>query len=151
VTIVDAHQHVWDLSVRGQPWLSAPRLAPIRRTFTLDDLRPCAQPAGVGSTMLVQTVALAAETAEMLTLADADPLVVGIRHQVQSEPDPDWLRCPDVIDGLRATADAGLCYDLVVQPRQLPAACHAAAAVPGLTLVIDHAGNPSADPGDLSR
>jgi L-fuconolactonase len=181
VAIVDAHQHVWDLSARGQPWLSAPRLAPIRRTFTLDDLRPFAQAAGVGATVLVQTVALAAETPEMLALTDADPLVagvvgwtdltspavaaelarlasgpggaclVGIRHQVQSEPDPDWLRRPDVIDGLRATAGAGLCYDLVVQPRQLPAACHAAAAVPDLTLVLDHAGNPPADPGDLSR
>ena len=48
--------------------------------------------------------------------------LVGIRHQVQSEPDPDWLRRPDVIRGLRAVAAAGLCYDLVVLPHQLPAA-----------------------------
>src|SRR6202034_3783436 len=54
--------------------------------------------------------------------------LVGIRHQVQSEPDPDWLRRPDVIHGLRAVAAAGLCYDLVILPHQLPAACHAAAA-----------------------
>jgi L-fuconolactonase len=69
--------------------------------------------------------------------------LVAIRHQVQSEPDQDWLRRPDVIRGLRAVAAAGLCYDLVVLPRQMPAASYAAAAVPELTLVLDHAGKPA--------
>jgi L-fucono-1,5-lactonase len=172
MTIIDAHHHVWDLAVRDQPWISGPAMAAIRRSFSLDDLRPYAAAAGVGATVLVQTVTVAAETPEMLALAAADPLVagvvgwtdltspavareldrlaagpgggrlVGIRHQVQSEPDPDWLRRPDVIRGLRAVAAAGLCYDLVVLPHQLPAAAHAAAAVPGLTLVLDHAGKP---------
>jgi L-fuconolactonase len=180
VTVIDAHQHVWDLAVRDQPWIAGRAMAAIRRTFTLDDLRPQAQAAGVGATVLVQTVTAAGETAEMLALADRDPLVagvvgwtdltspavsrelaalarapggrhlVGIRHQVQSEPDRDWLRRDDVISGLRAVAAAGLCYDLVVLPHQIPAAVHAAAAVPGLTLVLDHAGKPPAA-GDLSE
>ena len=172
MTVIDAHHHVWDLAVRDQPWISGPAMAAIRRSFTVNDLRPHAAAAGVGATVLVQTVDVAAETPEMLALAAADPLVAGvvgwtdltspaiageldrlaagpgggrlvsIRHQVQSEPDPDWLRRPDVIRGLRAVAAAGLCYDLVVLPHQLPAAAHAAAAVPGLTLVLDHAGKP---------
>ena len=179
MTIIDAHHHVWDLAVRDQPWISGPAMTAIRRSFTVDDLRPHAAAAGVGATVLVQTVDLTAETPEMLALADRDPLVagvvgwtdltspaiadaldrlaagpgggrlVGIRHQVQSEPDPDWLRRPDVIRGLRAVAAAGLCYDLVVRPHQLPAAVHAAAAVPGLTLVLDHAGKPRIG-GDLT-
>src|ERR1700728_4104896 len=161
LTVIDAHHHVWDLEVRDQPWLSGQEMAAIRRTFTVDDLRPAARAAGVGATVVVQTVTVAAETPELLALAAADPLVagvvgwtdltspaisdelarltngsgepgagrlVGIRHQVQSEPDPDWLRRPDVIHGLRAVAAAGLCYDLVILPHQLPAACHAAAA-----------------------
>ncbi len=179
MTVIDAHHHVWDLAVRDQPWLSGAGMAAIRRTFTVDDLRPAARAAGVGATVLVQTVTVAAETPEMLALADADPLVaavvgwtdltspaiadelarlaggpgggrlVGIRHQVQEEPDPDWLRRPDVIRGLRAVAAAGLAYDLVILPHQLPAATYAAAAVPGLTLVLDHAGKPDVG-GDLS-
>jgi L-fuconolactonase len=179
VTVIDAHHHVWDLAVRDQPWLSGPDMAAIRRTFTVDDLRPAARAAGVGATVLVQTVTVADETPEMLALAAADPLVAavvgwtdltspavadelarlaggpgggllaGIRHQVQSEPDPDWLRRPDVIRGLRAVAAAGLAYDLVIVPSQLPAATYAAAAVPGLTLVLDHAGKPEVG-GDLS-
>ncbi len=68
---------------------------------------------------------------------------------MQSEPDPDWLRRPDVIRGLRAVAAAGLAYDLVVLPHQIPAASYAAAAVPGLTLVLDHAGKPPIASGDL--
>jgi len=178
VTVIDAHHHVWDLAVRDQPWLAGPDTASIRRTFTVDDLRPAARAAGVDATVLVQTVTVAAETPEMLVLADADPLVAAvvgwtdltspavadelarlaggpggarlaaIRHQVQSEPDPDWLRRPDVIRGLRAVAAAGLAYDLVIRPHQLPAATYAAAAVPGLTLVLDHAAKPPVG-GDL--
>ena len=179
MTVIDAHHHVWDLAVRDQPWLGGPGLAPIRRSFTLDDLRPAAEAAGVGATVLVQTVTVAAETPELLALAAGDPLVAGVvgwtdltgpavaeelarladgpggdylagvRHQVQSEPDPDWLRRPDVIRGLRAVAAAGLCYDLVVRPHQIPAASYAAAAVPELTLVLDHAGKPPIADGDL--
>jgi len=180
MTVVDAHHHLWDLEVRDQPWIAGPDMAPIRRTFTLDDLRPAARAAGVGATVLVQTVTVAAETPEMLALAEAEPLVAGVvgwtdltspavsdelarltggpgggwlagvRHQVQSEPDPDWLRRPDVIRGLRAVAAAGLAYDLVIVPHQLPAAAYAAAAVPDLTLVLDHAGKPRIAGGDLS-
>jgi L-fuconolactonase len=179
MTVIDAHHHVWDLAVMDQPWLDGAAMAPIRRTFTVDDLRPDARAAGVGATVLVQTVTVPEETPQLLALAGGDPLVagvvgwtdltspaiadelarlmagpggehlVGIRHQVQSEPDPDWLRRPDVIRGLRAVAAAGLCYDLVVRPHQISAASHAAAAVPGLTLVLDHAGKPRMDGGDL--
>jgi L-fuconolactonase len=179
MTVIDAHHHVWDLAVRDQPWLSGAGMAAIRRTFTVDDLRPAARAAGVDATVLVQTVTVPGETPEMLALADADPLVagvvgwtdltspaaadelaklaggpggsrlVGIRHQVQEEPDPDWLRRPDVIRGLCAVAAAGMAYDLVILPHQLPAATYAAAAVPGLTLVLDHAGKPDIG-GDIA-
>ncbi|HEX3965539.1 MAG TPA: amidohydrolase family protein [Trebonia sp.] len=170
--VIDAHHHVWDLSVRDQDWITGPRMGAIRRSFCADDLRPAARAAGVTATVLVQTVTVPDETPEMLALAAADPLVAavvgwadltspavaddlarladvpggrylaGIRHQVQSEPDPDWLRRPDVIRGLRAVAAAGLCYDLIVTPHQLPAAAYAAAAVPELTMVLDHAAKP---------
>jgi L-fuconolactonase len=179
MTVIDAHHHLWDLTVRDQEWITGDRMAPIRRTFTLDELRPLAREAGVEATVLVQTVTRAQETPEMLALAADGSLVagvvgwtdltnpavaaelsrlaelpggrylIGIRHQVQSEPDPDWLRRPDVIRGLRAVAAAGLCYDLVVLPHQIAAASYAATAVPGLTMVLDHAGKPPIAGGDL--
>jgi L-fucono-1,5-lactonase len=178
--VIDAHHHVWDLELRDQDWIAGDDMAVIRRSFSVDDLRPQARAAGVTATVMVQTVTVADETPEMLAIAAADPLIagvvgwtdltaasivdaiaelrekpggehlVGIRHQVQSEPDPDWLRRPDVIRGLGAVADAGLAYDLVILPHQLPAATHAAMAVPHLTFVLDHAGKPPIASGELA-
>ncbi|MER7183497.1 amidohydrolase family protein [Streptomyces hyaluromycini] len=169
---IDAHHHVWDLSVRDQDWITGPELQPLRRNFTVEDLEPEAAAAGVTRTVLVQTITVPEETPEFLVLADTHDLVAGvvgwtdltrpdiaeelarlrelpggaylkgIRHQVQGEPDPEWLLRPDVGRGLTALADAGLVYDLIVQPHQLPAAVKAAETHPPLTFVLDHLGKP---------
>jgi L-fuconolactonase len=76
-------------------------------------------------------------------------LLVGVRHQVHDEPDPDWLVRDDVQRGLRAVEEAGLAYDLLVRPRELPAALRVARAFPGLRLVIDHIGKPPIASGEL--
>ena len=179
MNIIDAHHHVWDLTVRDQDWIRGPEMNSLRRSFSMADLRPEAERAGVTASVLVQTVTVRDETPEMLALAVSDPLVSavvgwtdltaesiaddlaalasgpggrylsGIRHQVQSEPDPGWLRRPDVLSGLRAVAAAGLCYDLVIRPHQLPAASSAAAAVPELFFILDHAGKPPIADGEL--
>jgi L-fuconolactonase len=176
---VDAHHHVWDLSVRDQDWITGPGLTPLRRDFTLADLAPEASAAGVDRTVLVQTVTVPEETPELLALAGTHHLVAGVvgwtdltrpdladelarlrelpggrhlkgvRHQVQSEADPQWLLRPDVLRGLAAVAAAGLVYDLVVRPHQLPACAGVAAALPGLTFVLDHAGKPPVASGTL--
>ncbi|MFD6925294.1 amidohydrolase family protein [Streptomyces sp. NPDC059944] len=169
---VDAHHHVWDLAVRDQDWITGAELQPLRRNFGMTDLEPEAVAAGVDRTVLVQTVTVAEETPEFLSLAERNPLVAGvvgwtdltrpdvadelarlrelpgghrlkgIRHQVQGERDPGWLLRPDVRRGLEAVAEAGLVYDLVVLPHQLPMCARAAAAHPGLTFVLDHLGKP---------
>lgn len=122
--VVDAHHHVWDLSVRDQDWIRGPELAPLRRDFTLADLEPEARAAGVAATVLVQTITVPEETPELLELAAGSELVagvvgwvdltapdvadrlaelragpggeylVGIRHQVQGEPDPAGWSAP---------------------------------------------------------
>jgi L-fuconolactonase len=175
--LIDAHHHVWDLSVRDQPWTAG--LAPLRRTFTVSELAEVARPAGVEATVLVQTVSVAEETPELLALAAADPLIagvvgwidlaaadaadalaalrerdggaslVGIRHQVQDEPDPDWLRRPDVRAGLQAVARAGLAYDLLTVPAQLPSAIDTVHALDELTFVLDHLSKPPIATGEL--
>lgn len=170
MTVVDAHHHVWDLSARDQDWI-APG-SPLRRNFTMADLAPEAAAAGVACTVLVQTVTVPEETPEFLALAAGHELIAGVvgwtdltrpdvadvlarllelpggshlkgvRHQVQGEPDPEWLLRPDVRRGLAAVADAGLVYDLVVLPHQLPACVKAAGSLPHLTFVLDHLGKP---------
>ncbi|MET9385543.1 amidohydrolase family protein [Streptomyces sp. NPDC002928] len=175
---VDAHHHVWDLSVRDQDWITGPELQPLRRDFTIDDLEPEARAAGVDRTVLVQTITVQEETPEFLALAAERELIAGvvgwtdltrpdvadelarlrelpggqylkgIRHQVQGEPDPQWLLRPDVRRGLTAVAEAGLVYDLVVLPHQLPACAEAAAGHEGLTFVLDHLGKPPVASGE---
>jgi L-fuconolactonase len=170
--IVDAHHHLWDLDVRDQDWITGPALAPLRRDFLLDEYRYLAGAHDVTASVVVQTVTVPGETPELLALAAASDLIagvvgwtdltapgtadriaalaempgggklVGLRHQVQSEPDPDWLTRPDVLRGLAAVAAAGLVYDLVITAGQLPAAARAAATVPDLRFVLDHLGKP---------
>ncbi|MDX3638221.1 amidohydrolase family protein [Streptomyces sp. MB09-02B] len=177
--LIDAHHHVWDLSVRDQDWITGPELVPLHRDFLLADLEPEARTAGVTATVLVQTIDVPEETPEFLALAQDSDLVsgvvgwtdltspdvssalaalregpggehlVGIRHQVQGESDPRWLVRPDVLRGLAAVAEAGLVYELVVRPHQLAAAHEAALRLPGLTFVLDHAGKPPIASGEL--
>jgi L-fuconolactonase len=177
--IIDAHHHVWDPATRDHGWLADPALAPVRRPFAVPDLAPAAAAAGVGATVLVQVLPSVAETAEFLAVAAAEPLVAGvvgwvdltapdvadtiaalrdgpgggalagIRHLVQGEENPAWLNRPDVVRGLRAVADAGLAYDLLTLPHQLPAAIDVARALPGLTFVLDHLSKPPVASGAL--
>lgn len=175
--VVDAHQHFWDTSRFHYPWLTDERAA-IRRPFTPEDLRPLLGAEGVTHTVVVEARSSLDETRELLALAEAtdflagvvgwvdltDPgvdaavtalragpggrFLVGIRHQVREEPDPRWLVRPEVLRGLAALAEAGLAYDLLVRPAGLSAADDAAAALPGLTLVVEHLGAPDVRAGE---
>jgi L-fuconolactonase len=74
--------------------------------------------------------------------------LVGIRTQVQAEPDPVYLDRDDVRRGIAAACatDAagpgGLVFDLVVRADQLPACARLAAALPEVSFVLDHLGKP---------
>jgi L-fuconolactonase len=169
--VVDAHHHLLDPARFAYPWLT-PELAEIDRRFDPDDLAPELVAAGVERTILVQTIASDDETHGFLATAAAVPFIggvigwvdltdrgvsgaldalrgrpggawlVGIRHQVHDEPDPDWLLRPDVRRGLAAIQAADLTYDLLVRPRELPAALIVAREMAGLRFVIDHAAKP---------
>jgi L-fuconolactonase len=174
---IDAHHHVWDLDVRDQPWTA--ELPALRRSFGIDELRPALVASEVDATVLVQTIAIEAETPELLALADAEPVIagvvgwidltapdaadqlarlqdgagggrlVGIRHQVQDEPDPRWLCRADVRRELAAVGEAGLAYDLLVKPQQLASAVDTVRALPDMRFVLDHAGKPAIRDGAI--
>jgi L-fuconolactonase len=169
---IDAHHHFWDPTRATYPWMVGDALNPIRRPFTPDDLAPELAAEGISGTVLVQTISSEEETREFLELAersdfiwgvvgwvdltsarvadDLDALIggtggdrlVGIRHQVHDEDDPEWLCRPDVRRGLVAVQERGLTYDLLVRARELPAAIDTVAALPGLEFVLDHIAKP---------
>ncbi len=176
--VVDAHHHLLDPARFDYPWLT-PELAAIDRRFGPEDLAPELDAAGIDRTILVQTIGSLEETREFLATTAEVPSIrgvigwvdltdrgvsgtldalrsgpggewlVGIRHQVHDEPDPDWLLRPDVRRGLAAIRAANLAYDLLVRPRELPAALVVAQEMPDLRFVIDHLAKPPIRSGAL--
>jgi L-fuconolactonase len=104
--------------------------------------------AGVVGWVDLEAVDVDGALGRLLALPGGDRLV-GVRHQVQNEEDRDWLSRPSVRQGLRAVGAAGLAYDLLVLTPQLPSAVAAAAALPGVRFVLDHAAKPAIAAGGL--
>jgi len=174
--MIDAHHHVWDPARRRHAWLDG--FPALNRRFGLDDYGREAAAAGITASVLIQVLADAAETAAFLAMVDKSDLVhgvvgwtdltspaaadeiarlralpggsllVGIRHLVPDEPDPDWLRRADVRRGLRAVGDAGLAYDLLVRPGHLPAALEVTGDLADVRFVLDHGAKPAIAAGN---
>ncbi|MFS8099918.1 amidohydrolase family protein [Lentzea alba] len=177
--IVDAHHHLWDLSVRDQDWITDPPMGVIRRSFLEPDYLAVASE--VSASVLVQTIPVAEETPEFLAVAASSDVVSavvgwtdltspavgdalaalkggpdgswlrGIRHGVQAEPDPEWLCRKEVWKGLAAVGAAGLVYDLLTLPHQLPAARKTVAALGNVQFVVDHCSKPAVGSSDAGE
>jgi L-fuconolactonase len=165
--IVDAHQHYWDPARGHYPFLDD--VPSLRRRFGPEDLQPELDSNRIDGSIVVQARSSLEETDELLGIAEATPSVlgvvgwvdltapddvagtlaafagrglVGIRHQVHDEPDPEWLIRSDVQRGLRVVADGGLAFDLLVRTRELPAAIACAREHHDLRFILDHVGKP---------
>jgi len=173
--IIDSHQHYWDPAVADYPWMTD-EVAPLRRRFDPGDLEPLLREHGVVGTVVVQARHDLAETREFLALAQETPSLlgvvgwldlagdverqldeldgplVGVRHQVHDEADPEWLLRDEVQRGLAAVGAAGRAYDLLVRARELPAAVETARRHPRVSFVLDHAGKaPAVDHDKWAR
>ncbi|MFI6237693.1 amidohydrolase family protein [Micromonospora sp. NPDC050784] len=179
--IVDAHHHLWVRARHPQPWIDPLTMAAIDADFEPADLAPLARAAGVTATVVVQSIASADETVELLGVAAEDTLVrgvvgwvdltaddvperldrlraapggerlVGIRHLVQSETDPAYLDRPDVRRGIAAVGAAGLVFDLLVRQHQLPMAARLTRDLPEVSFVLDHLGKPALGRPELAQ
>ena len=166
---IDAHHHLWDVSRRPLPWMDGPWADPVDRTWTEEDLAPHLDTYGIDATVVVQACHSAEETRELLALKERSARIAavvgwadlaapggpelpaglaGIRHQTEGLDDPEWLCRADVREGLARLADAGLVYDLLVTPRELPAALATVQALPELEFVLDHAAKPRVATGE---
>ncbi len=168
--IIDTHHHVWDPALRRHAWLDD--LPGLGRRFDLADYEAASEGEGITASLLVQVLASTAETEEFLALGAAGGMVAGvigwadltrpdigeelarlrglpggdrlagIRHLVQDEPDPGWLSRADARRGLAAIGEAGLVFDLLVRPAQLPAAVRVTGELGGVRFVLDHGAKP---------
>ena len=176
--VVDAHQHILDPDRAPYPWMTQ-EVDALRRPFPLDELLPQLAAAGVDGTVVVQARTELDETRELLALAATAPALlgvvgwadltdpalgdvlaelragpggerlVGIRHPAHDEPDPRWLLRADVRRGIATVGRSGLAVDLLVRPREMPAALELVRGEPGTRFVVDHLGKPPMADGTL--
>ncbi|MGD9997137.1 MAG: amidohydrolase [Ilumatobacteraceae bacterium] len=166
--VVDAHVHVWDPGAASYPWLAeVPQLA---RPFGLDEVEIDHRAAGVRQLVLVQAADGIDDTEHMLATARSHPQVagvvawvplhdadeaeswldrwrdepiVGVRHLVHRDPDPDFLLAPEVDEAFELLADRGLSFDVCAETTHLlQIVPPIAERHPDLTLVIDHLAKP---------
>ncbi len=172
---IDAHQHFWHYDPAEYSWIGA-GMEVLKRDHLPGDLAPLLHAAGLDGSVAVQARQSVEETRWLLELAAREPaikgvvgwvdlrsadagrdlerLVVdaklrGVRHVVQDEPDDEFMLRPDFLRGLSVLAEFGLSYDLLVFPRQLPAACRVVERLPQQRFVVDHIAKPLIREGRL--
>lgn len=178
---IDAHHHIWDLAVRPQDWMVGEELEPISRSFLMADLEPHLRAHNIDYTVIVQTVAVAAETPEFLELAAHHPNVagvvgwldfesddvsdtlalyqrhpaashlVGIRDLAQFKSDPEWFRWDSVVRNIQRIGEAGYAVDVLTKAPQLSAAISTIARCPDTRFVIDHISKPAIARGEIDE
>jgi L-fuconolactonase len=74
---IDAHQHFWRYSPAAYPWIDD-TMAPLKRDFLPEDLRPEIERLRIDATIAVQATQTDAETQWLLQLADEHPFVAGV-------------------------------------------------------------------------
>jgi len=165
---IDAHQHFWRYRRETHAWIDDSMRA-LKRDFLPDDLRPLLAAAGFDGSVAVQAQQDVSESEWLLRLAEKHPFILGVvgwvdlrrpdvadelqrfaahprfrgvRHVAQDEPDDRFLVQPEFIRGIAVLVRFGLTYDILIYPRQLPAAIELARRFPEQRFVVDHIAKP---------
>jgi len=171
---IDSHQHFWRYDAAQYPWI--PQGSPLHRDWLPDDLAPLLAASGLDGCVAVQARQTFEESRWLLELAERAPIIKGVvgwvdlrservgqqlaelasspkfrgvRHVVQDEPDVNFLLGADFQRGIGALHQFGLTYDLLVFPKQLPAAIELVRKFPEQPFVLDHIAKPPINAGTL--
>lgn len=172
---VDSHQHFWRYQPAEYAWIDDSMTA-LRRDFLPEDLQPELDGMGFDACVAVQARQSPEETRWLLELADrhefivgvvgwvdlqsldarrelerlsAHPLLVGIRHIVQDEPDDRFLLRAEFCRGIALLGALGLAYDILIHPRHLPVAVEFVERFPRQRFVLDHLAKPEVRRGEI--
>ena len=172
---LDAHQHFWSYDAAQYPWI--PRGSALHRDWLPGDLGPLLAAAGLDGCIAVQARQTAEESRWLLELAEhhaiikgvvgwvdlraakvgeelaelaRHPRFVGVRHVVQDEPDDDFMLGADFLRGIGELRAHKLTYDILIVPRQLPAAIALVKRFPEQPFVLDHIAKPPIKAGTFS-
>lgn len=172
---IDAHQHFWNYSEKEYPWI--PKNTPLHRDWLPTDLAPLLKAASLDGCIAVQARESVEESRWLLDLSNHNPIIkgvvgwvdlqsdkveetlgelsvhpkfVGARHVVQGEPDDRFMLRPAFLRGLGKLKQFKLKYDVLVVPKQLPAAIEVAQKLPDQPFVLDHIAKPFIKDGKIS-
>jgi L-fuconolactonase len=166
--LIDSHQHFWIYDRAEYPWIRDDPPV-LKRDYLPPDLLPELEACRLDGAVAVQARQTLEESRWLLRLADEHPLVKGVvgwvdlqsndcgaqleelarhprfsgvRHVVQDELDDNFMLRPAFIRGIEQLEQFKLTYDLLVFPKQLPAAIALAHKFPRQKFVLDHIAKP---------
>ena len=172
---IDAHQHFWRYDAARDTWIT-PDMAVLMRDFLPEHLRPELSSAGIDRTIVVQADQSERETLFLLDLCQSNPELAGVvgwiglrspeigarleyfsqfeklcgfRHVAQSEPDDCFLIRDDFLRGVSQLEAFDFTYDILIYPKQLPAALELVTRFPNQRFVIDHLAKPLVKSGEF--
>jgi L-fuconolactonase len=171
--IVDAHVHFWNPAKFSYPWLAgipalqrtflpedysvATKTANVGKLVFIEC--GCAASQNVDEALWVSEIATretrlkgivaqasvelgARATDELVTLAK-NPLVKGVRRNLQGETDIKFCLEPSFIAGVRVLAEINFTFDLCILPHQLQAVTRLIAGCPEVFFILDHVAKPA--------
>lgn len=165
---IDTHQHFWQFDPVRDSWITDEMLV-IKRDFTPLDIQFVLERNGFAGSVAVQADQSDTETNYLVQLSKSHPFIKGVvgwidlqaedieqqltsykelpvikgfRHIVEGELDPDFLIRPAVLNGLKALAEFGYTYDLLIRPRHYDATLQCVQQNPNLQFVLDHIAKP---------
>jgi len=165
---IDSHQHFWKYDATRDAWITD-EMAALKRDFLPNDLSPELVANGIDGTILVQVDQSEEETLFLLQLAERNANIAGVvgwidfcssqveerlrhfsqfeklrgfRHIAQAEPDNRFLVRDDFMRGIAGLRQFGFGYEILIYPKQLPAALELVTRFPEQAFVIDHMAKP---------
>lgn len=166
--VIDAHQHFWHYDPQRHGWITD-EMSAIRRDFLPPQFESECLANGVDASILVQVDQTEAETHFLLELAEQYSRIAavigwidllsphlaerlryfsqfrklrGFRHIAQAEPDDRFLVQPNFLQGIGLLRQFHFVYEVLIYPRQLPAAIELASRLPQQAFVLDHLAKP---------
>ena len=165
---IDSHQHFWRYNPTRDAWITD-AMSTLRRDFLPLELEAECRAKGIHASVAIQTDQSEVETLFLLDLAKKNLRIAGVvgwvdlastkiddrlqffsrheklcgfRHIAQTEPDDHFLVQPDFVRGISHLRQFGFTYDILIYPKQLPAAIELVSKFPEQRFVIDHLAKP---------
>jgi L-fuconolactonase len=173
---IDAHQHFWKYNAQRYSWITD-EMSVLKRDYLPDELSVELVANGVDACIVVQADQSEDDTYFLLDLAAKYSAIAGVvgwidlrspavgarlehfskyqklcgfRHIVQSEPDDEFMLREDFLRGIASLAQFNFTYDILIYPKQLPAAIKLVRRFPKQRFVIDHIAKPEIKAGKMS-